>query len=115
MREVIFILIPIIIISIIIKIFQSIFNANRCDKIISNLVLGIIQLIGVIYLISFFNNLGFNLFLFLTIIIIIITNAIHFALETHILDISLTKTKSTIIILLLQNLIIGGTFMYIYL
>jgi hypothetical protein len=114
MNEIITLLIPFVSLNFIFRFIQYICNSNRCDKIISLITITVLQLTFTIFLISFLNNMGFNLLLFLSIIVIILTNALHMALDNQDLNIRVSKGHSFIIIILLQNLILISLYYYFH-
>ena len=110
MNEIVTLLIPLLGIVLLSRIFQYICNANKCDKIISLTVITVLQLCATIYLVSYFNDMGFNLFLFLSIIIIVLTNALHIGFDTEELNIRMSKVASMLVTFLIQALLLTGLY-----
>jgi hypothetical protein len=113
MNSLITILIPIIGISLISRIFQYICNIHKGDKILSLIIITVIQLCLMIYVVAFLNNLSFNLLLFLSLIVIVLTNALHMSIDSQELNIRTSKGTSMFISFLIQGFLLSALYFII--
>lgn len=99
------VLVPLILLGFISQLFLFLCKAYGGDKFVFLLIVSVLQLIGSIYIISFFNDLGFCLFLFWVLIFTILFNVFHCVMSSNDLGVRLSKGVFFFLIFLVQSIL----------
>lgn len=102
---------PIVLLNVVARFFQYLFDREAKDKIVVNILVTVLQLIGVVLITMIFAKMSFNLFIFLLIISTVIINFVQTSLDMA--DVKgVSKETSLLITGATSSVIILGLFYF---
>ncbi|MFC1754483.1 hypothetical protein ACFL96_14000 [Thermoproteota archaeon] len=106
---------PIILLNLLARLFQFLFDKEAKDKIVVNIVITVLQLSGIVIITLILAHMEFNLFVFLLIISTIIINFVQTTLDSTDGNVRVTKATSFLTTSVSSSIITLGLFYFLIL
>lgn len=95
-------LVPLFILAFLSNLIKYICYSNKGDRFLCLMIITMIQLAFCVWIVSFFNDLGFNLFLFFSLISIIVLNTFHNSFVFRDFGVRISKEVTFLLFFLIQ-------------